>query len=120
MKNGNIKKKTKIRPTRIYFAPFDYSVHYSTSIGADNHGETNRDTKEMTVQVGISEPITKETVVHESCHVLVEDLINFVRNYNTDAKDDEVEEAFVRIFSPRLFQYIQNNPALMQYIMKKD
>lgn len=113
MKHGNTKK-----PTKINFSPFDYTVHYLPAVDPINHGETSRDAKEIVIKNKGNPQSIQETVVHECLHVLLEDLISMARAHSGGS--EEAEEATIRVLSPRLLQWIQNNPELMKYLQRKE
>lgn len=106
------------RPGKVRFTPFDYKVHWTKAQGASTHGETSLDKKEILMNEGSTLESTQETLCHESCHVLLEDLIHMIRCY--EGKDDDAEELFTRIFSPRLFQFLRDNPEWIKFVTRGD
>lgn len=104
------------RPDKLRFAPFDYKLHWTKAKGASTHGETSLDKKEILMNEGSTLESTQETLLHESLHVLLEDLVHMTRAY--EGKDDEAEEQLVRILSPRLFQFLRDNPAFIKFITR--
>lgn len=116
MTTGGTKKRRPKRPEVIELVPFKYQLVWTKSKGASSHGETNPDLKEIVVNdIGTPESIA-ETSVHEVCHVLVEDLIHVIMNY--DGKEDEADELFTRLFSPRLYYFLKNNKEFIDYVQQ--
>lgn len=109
-------KKAKNRPDTLFFTPFKYKLHWTTAKGSSSHGETSLDKKEIILNEGSTKEAAQETLVHEALHVLCEDLIPVVINY--EGKEEDAEETFIRLLSPRLYSFLKLNPAFVNYILK--
>jgi hypothetical protein len=60
----------------------------------------------------------RETLLHELLHVVLNDALPLSAG-NTESAHD-LEENLIRIVSPRLFHLFSENPALLEYIFKKE
>jgi len=85
---------------------YTYKLETYDSKVSENHGETSRDKKEILLFDNGNEEVLKETTMHECLHALVEDLFG----------SDKKEEKFIRLFSPRLMQFLRDNPELLDWL----
>lgn len=102
------------KPNTVFLTPFNYDVIWTKSRGNSSHGETSTDLKQITINPVGPEEATKETLIHEICHVLVEDLIDVL--LHTELKADDAEELFIRLMSPRIYEFIKHNNEITSYI----
>lgn len=91
---------------------FEYRVIFRHD-SDDDFGKTCLAEKTIWINDRYSKQVQRETLLHELLHVALEDcpLVEFP----IDKKGD-MEEALVRFISPRMFQFLQDNPKLKQFI----
>lgn len=82
----------------------------------DDFGKTCLADKVIWINTRYSEQVQRETILHELLHVALEDCP--LMDNPIDKKED-MEEAVVRFISPRLFQFIMDNPKLQELIWSK-
>jgi len=92
---------------------FDYSVEIHEGHLSENHGDTDRDEKRINIFNSGNDEVVRETLQHELLHALMEDLFQAIKEIE---KVDDQEEQFIRLFSPRLFQFALDNPGIIDYM----
>ena len=96
---------------------FNYKIEVHDESVSDNHGDTCREKKKINLFYNGNIEVLKETLHHEIMHTLAEDVFKTIK----DIEDlDEKEEQFIRIYSPRMVQFMQDNPELVEFIMGED
>lgn len=92
---------------------FNYKIEVHGQDVSDNHGDTCLEKKKINLFFNGNKEVLKETLQHEITHVLCEDIFKTIK----DIEDlSEKEEQFIRIFSPRMMQFVQDNPELSDFI----
>ena len=82
------------------------------------YGKTDTSTKTITIYKCKNDEITRETLLHELLHVVMEDKAEAVFNFESDSKSYDKEENLIRLISPVLMQLIMDNPELWRYLSK--
>ena len=82
------------------------------------YGKTDSSTKTITIYKCKNDEITRETLLHELLHVVMEDKAEAVFNFESDTKSYDKEENLIRLISPVLMQLIVDNPELWQFLSK--
>lgn len=105
------------RPTKFQHGVFEWTIKY-LDVDTDLHGDTDKDSKVIRVFTkGYSEPVIKDTLLHECLHVVLEDIVE--TTYKMEDKPDTVEEQVVRLLTPRLHSLFTDNEELREYIFNK-
>ena len=78
-------------------------------------GITHLTDRKIQINDSDSEPVQKETLLHELLHVSMEDCTGLSKTFKGDREDRE--ETIVRHVSPRLFQILRDNPKVKHYIL---
>jgi len=82
------------------------------------YGKTDTSTKTVTIYKCKNDEITRETLLHELLHVVMEDKAEAVFNFDPDKKEYDKEENLIRLISPVLMQLITENPELIRFLSK--
>jgi len=98
---------------KIKIGCYSYDIVVAKARQISVHGETNLDTKQILVIDSGNEQILKETLQHEILHALSEDIFGTIKYIDDDEK---LEEAFIRLFSPRLMVFCLDNPKAVRWL----
>ena len=98
---------------------FSYKVLTSDYSNLPFHGETTTDNKEICISTAHSEQEVRDTVMHEFLHAIMEDLFESLFPELDETAAGKKEEAFVRLLTPRMLQFIKDNPKWINYLQKK-
>lgn len=92
---------------------FNYDIEIYKDDVSDNHGDTCLEKKKINLFFNGNKEVLKETLQHEILHALCEDVFKTIKDVEDIA---EKEEQFIRIFSPRLMCFVQDNQELANFI----
>lgn len=108
--SGNTRK-----PRKVYLSPFEYKINWlKAAIGNESYdGDTCTSMKEISINMKLPEQALKETLLHEICHVLLEDVIEGVLKFDTK---EDAEEFCIRMLSPRLFSFLRKNHEVLEFL----
>ena len=93
---------------------FTYKVLASPFSGSENAGETCVHTKEIVVYKDANKETVQDTIMHEALHAICEDLFEAI--LPPDSNHEKVEESFVRLATPRILRFLQENPKWTRYL----
>ena len=111
------KKGLLTYPRTFVSGNFNWKIfwHEDGNSGKDLFGETDVDSKEIDIYIkNRSLEAVKDTLLHELLHVCLEDLVPVISSM--DKPDYDKEEALVRFLTPRLFQMLNDNANLKDFI----
>jgi Zn-dependent peptidase ImmA (M78 family) len=91
---------------------FKYEVYFQPNDGSD-HGSTTTHEKRIFVNINDSVEVQRETLFHELLHVAFEDC-PLIKHPLPDSEDQE--EYTIRYISPRIFEYLNDNKWLKEFI----
>lgn len=103
--------------TKLKVGFYTYNIEIHDEKISDNHGETHRDSKEILLFDNGNEEVMRETAQHEALHALCEDIFATIKDIE---KTDDQEEQFIRLFSPRLMQFLIDNPEFRDWLYDND
>lgn len=106
-------KKVKIGNSNYKVLTTDYS-------NIPFHGETFTDNKEICIATKYAPQEVQDTVMHEFLHAIMEDLFESLFPDLDETMASKKEEAFTRLLTPRMLQFIQENPKWIKYLQKKN
>lgn len=107
---------TMIPVSTAKIGPFNYKIIYSEARFSDTHGVTCTSNKEIIIYRDNNLEAVRETLQHELLHALLEDICASVK----DLEDpDKMEEQLIRLLSPRLLDFAQENQELVEFLWKK-
>jgi Zn-dependent peptidase ImmA (M78 family) len=110
------KRKLK-RPTDFRVNGFNWEIKY-VDIDHETFGETDKDKKIVYIYTkDRSDQINHETLVHELFHAVLDDLADVIFHLDYDKNSDKEEQA-IRLVTPRIIQFMQNNKHIMKYILE--
>ena len=89
-----------------------YSIEFKPL--KDLFGITYLTDRKILINTDNSEPIQKETLLHELLHVCLEESPGLL---NKKYAAEEREELIISHCSPRLFQLLRDNPKVKHYIL---
>lgn len=92
---------------------FTYTIELHDASVSDNHGDTCLEKKKINLFDNGNSEVLKETLLHEFLHTLLEDVLRTIKDIESPA---EQEEQLIRILSPRLMAWGQDNPELLDFI----
>ena len=105
--------KKATRPSFFTHEGMPWKIYWLKEL--DNMGETNTDLCEVKIATtGVPEEVLKETLQHELLHIVLRDIMAVLAS--TQASPSDIEEAIIRIASPRLFGLYKQNPELREYL----
>ena len=115
-KREKVLKEQVVRPTSFKFQTFDWVIMYTDQESA-YHGTTERDTKEIMInlRVAVSEQLIKDALLHELLHVVNEDVFKALGDMD-EVKWYDKEEHQIRFVTPRLNMLLKNNPGIVTYL----
>jgi hypothetical protein len=117
-KNSSIKPKKQSPPTQFTHDGQIWRIRYLDEKPNDNLGETHLNINEIRIWVkGIPLDCIQETLQHEILHVVLRDCMVILNESNASPHD--LEEAIIRLTSPRLFAIMSQNPKLREFIYGK-
>ena len=102
--------------SKIKISNFQYKIIESSFSGGDTSGETCLHKKEILINRHSDLQTTQDTVLHEAVHALCEDIFEALGNSEDVEKR---EESFVRLFTPRLLQFVRDNPKWLEFLCQK-
>lgn len=109
-------KRLAKRPSKFKANGFDWEIKF-VDIEHDNFGETDKAKKIISIYTkGHTEQIIVETLIHELCHAVLDDMADVIFHLDYDKNADKEEQA-IRLLTPRLFQFIQENGPVLKYII---
>lgn len=106
------------KPSKFKCGCFTWTINWSTDTAEELFGKTDHSTKTVTIYKCDNEEVTRETLLHELLHVVLEDKSDAIFNFEADKKDYDKEENLVRLVSPVLMQLINDNPELLKFLSK--
>ena len=92
---------------------YTYSIEIHDASVSDNQGDTCLDKKRINLFYNGNKEVLRETLQHEILHALCEDIFKTIKEIE-DVQDKE--EQFIRLFSPRLMAFNQDNPEIADFI----
>jgi hypothetical protein len=105
-------------PTQFSHDGMIWRIVYIPEKAQENLGETHLNLNEIRLWVkGIPEDCLRETLQHEILHVVLRDCMAILHDSNSSPHD--IEEAVVRMTSPRLFAIMVTNPELREFLYGK-
>ena len=109
------KRKTK-RPTGFKANGFQWEIKF-LDLDHDNFGETDKEKKIIYIYTkNHTEQIIVETLIHELCHAVIDDMADVIFHLDYDKNVDK-EEQLIRLLTPRMFQFVQENGHVLKYII---
>ncbi len=115
--SGRVEVPKQKLPSQVKINNFDYNVTFSKYPAASAHGETCVETKNIVIFEQTNAQTQQDTFLHECLHGLCEDLFDSI--LASDATKDErerAEENFIRLFTPRLLRFLQENKKWTTYL----
>ena len=106
------------KPVKFKSGCFNWKIKWSEETAEELYGKTDHTTKTVTIYQCASDEVTRETLLHELIHVVLEDKVEAIFNFDPDKKDFDKEENLVRLVSPALMQLINDNPELVRFLSK--
>jgi hypothetical protein len=111
------KGKTSLPSKYVKCVGFTYSVDQSDFATVEVMGETCTDTKQIRINSHNSNLETlQDTFIHECLHALLESILPAT---NDIEKADDKEEYIIQLLTPRLREWITDNPEWIKWIWKK-
>ena len=107
---------TKRRPKFIKLGNFTYKIVYKHK-SSTKLGETNLDAKRIDIYKHESKQTLRDTLQHEIIHILVDEIFGTLEHMKCDVEDKE--EFAVRMLTPRMIQYIIDNPEFIEWLQSK-
>lgn len=95
---------------------YTYKIRFSEQ-STENHGVTDTDSKEIWINTKGTKEMQRETLFHELLHVALEDCPALRIE---EMKADDREEDIVRAISPRMMQFLCDNPSLQEFLFMED
>jgi hypothetical protein len=109
-------KKRRL-PRNIKANSFEYKVIKKRAAGKD-FGETDLNRKTVEIYPHESKEMLDDTLIHESLHMLLDDMFAAVLKSEKSAFDKE--EDCIKLLTPRLRSWIKDNIKLLEFILDKD
>jgi len=106
------------KPTKFKSGYFNWKIYWSDEVAEELYGKTDTSTKTVTIYKCANEQMTRETLLHELLHVVMEDKAEAVFNFDPDKKEYDKEENLIRLISPVLMQLLADNPELVKFLSK--
>jgi len=106
------------KPSKFKCGCFTWSIYWSPEEAEELYGKTDHSTKTVTIYKCKNDEVTRETLLHELLHVVLEDKSDAIFNFEPEKKDYDKEENLVRLISPVLMQLINENPELVRFLSK--
>lgn len=102
------------RPSKFKYGPYNFEIYYRDDLveKVGSMGETYFNHLEVAIDSRMKPQMEKETMFHELLHVVLHDIGFF--------PDQDTEEKFIRLLSPRLVQLLTDNQELTQYIFNSE
>ena len=107
------------KPTKFKCGCYNWQIYWSQEEADEMYGKTDSSTKVVTIYKCKNDEITRETLLHELLHVVMEDKAEAIFNFDSDSKNYDKEENLIRLISPVLMQLIMDNPELFDFLSKK-
>lgn len=108
------------KPTKFTSGCYTWSIYWSSEEAEEMYGKTDSHNKTVTIYKCKNKEITRETLLHELLHVVMEDKAEAVFNFESDSKSYDKEENLIRLISPVLMQLINDNPELWEYLSERN
>lgn len=105
------------KPKTINLGAFVYKIIYHRKSGKDM-GVTFLDKKRIHIYKHESKQALRDTILHETVHILLEDLIENLEKMECPTEDKE--EFLVRMITPKLLQLILNNPEFILWLQSNN
>ena len=106
------------KPTKFKSGCYTWKIYWGEEDADEMYGKTDTSTKTVTIYKCKNDEITRETLLHELLHVVMEDKAEAVFNFDPDKKEYDKEENLIRLISPVLMQLISENPELIRFLSK--
>ena len=106
------------KPTKFKSGCYNWQIYWSQEEAEEMYGKTDTHTKTITIYKCKNDEITRETLLHELLHVVMEDKAEAIFNFAPAKKEYDKEETLIRLISPVLMQIIIDNPELWQFLSK--
>ena len=107
------------KPTKFKSGCYNWQIYWSQEEAEEMYGKTDSHNKVVTIYKCKNKEITRETLLHELLHVVMEDKAEAVFNFDPDKKEYDKEENLIRLISPVLMQLIIDNPELWEYLSER-
>ena len=102
------------KPTKFKSGCYNWQIYWSQEEAEEMYGKTDTHTKTITIYKCKNDEITRETLLHELLHVVMEDKAEAVFNFDPDKKEYDKERTH-QTNIPVLMQLIIDNPELWQF-----
>ena len=99
----------KFKQVKIH--PGTYSIQYPTNNAGSPHGETDTDSRVISIYFSNDMDLYRDTLLHEILHALLSEIHYF--------QNDDIEEDFVRRMTPRLLAFLQDNPKITKWLVNE-
>lgn len=101
------------KPEHFRYGPYDFDIIYRDDLveRLEEMGSTHFNHLEVFIDSRMKPQMLKETLCHELLHVLLRDIGFF--------PDQDSEEKFIRLLSPRVMQMFCDNQELSKFLFLK-
>jgi hypothetical protein len=106
---------TRRRPRTLIIQGFIWKIVYHRKLNLV-FGETDYSRRRIEIYKHDSIELMRDTLWHEAEHALFQDLFESIDKI---PKIEDKEEQFVKLSTPRLIQFVRDNPEFIEWIQSK-